>query len=128
MSTAKLRKASTRRATAGGPCAGSGPWTGPGTWTALQASASDSAAFPEPRGEPLGDDAVAFRVRMDRVGFQVRVAQHLADHAFLVGQAELFCDAGVELRRAHAEARLRRADQHHLDAAVFRQLHHLADV
>src|SRR5258708_30162776 len=109
MSTAKLRKDSTRRATAGGPCAGSGTWTGPRTWTALQASASDRAAFPEPRGEPLGDDAVAFRVRMDRVGFQVRVAQHLADHAFLGRQAELFCDAGVELPRAHPQPPPRRA-------------------
>src|SRR5258708_25262623 len=101
MSTAKLRKDSTRRATAGGPCAGAGTWTGPRTWTALQASASDRAAFPEPRGEPLGDDAVAFRVRMDRVGFQGRVAQHLADHAFLLGRAALLCDSGLERRPAH---------------------------
>src|SRR5882762_10287321 len=103
----KRRKSWRWPATAGVRCAPSGTWTVRRIWTASRASASEGAALPEPGGEALGDHAVAAGVRMDRVGLEARIPEHLADHPFLVGQAELSGDAGVELGRRHAEARLR---------------------
>src|SRR5258708_2633914 len=48
MSTAKLRKDSSRRATAAGRCAGARAWTGPPTRAPLLASAPRTAGVPQP--------------------------------------------------------------------------------
>ena len=51
---------------------------------------SDRAALPEALREAPCDDAVALRVRVDRVGFQAGVPEDLADRRLLVGQANCF--------------------------------------
>src|SRR5688500_807662 len=96
-------------------------WIVPRTWRA-----SERSALLQLVGEALGDQAVAARVGVDRVGLEVRVAQHLADDAFLVRQAKFLGDGGIKGRWRDGEAGLRRADEQDRHAAAARELDHLA--
>src|SRR5262245_54185786 len=103
-------------------------WTGLRTCLVSPSFASDRSALLQALGELFGDQPVAARVGVDRVGLQAPVLEHLADDALFVGHAEFLRDAGIERRRRDAEARLRRADEQDADAAAARELHHLTHV
>jgi len=61
---------------------------------------------------------------MDRVGLEARVLEDLGDHAALVGNGKILRHRGIERGRRGQQGGLGRADEEHVHAAAFRELHH----